>query len=66
MSYFSGPIVGAAVFQILQFVINRYTEYWPLVLGAILVLLVLAAPRGLVGLYATWKQRRGRLAHVTR
>jgi branched-chain amino acid transport system permease protein len=59
MSYFSGPIVGAAVFQILQFVTNKYTEYWPLVLGAILVLLVLAAPRGLVGLYFDWKDRQG-------
>jgi len=64
MSYFSGPIVGAAVFQVLHFIINRYTEYWPLVLGAILVLLVLAAPRGLVGLYDDWKQGRLRSQRV--
>lgn len=59
MSYFSGPIVGAAIFQILHFVTNRYTEYWPLVLGTILLLLVLVAPRGLVGLYRDWKEAWG-------
>jgi branched-chain amino acid transport system permease protein len=46
---FGGPIAGAAVYKILDTLITRYTEYWQSVLGAILVLLVVAFPRGLVG-----------------
>jgi ABC-type branched-subunit amino acid transport system permease subunit len=30
-------------------VITRYTDYWQLVLGAILLLLVLVFPRGIAG-----------------
>jgi branched-chain amino acid transport system permease protein len=46
---FGGPIAGAAVYKVLDTLITRYTEYWQSVLGAILVLLVVAFPRGLVG-----------------
>jgi branched-chain amino acid transport system permease protein len=60
MRYFSGPIVGAAVFELLKFSINRYTDYWLICVGAILVLCILAAPRGLVGLAAD-TMRSGRL-----
>ena len=45
----SGPLVGAAVYKLLDTVITRYTDYWQLVLGAILVVLVLAFPRGIAG-----------------
>ena len=45
----SGPLVGAAVYKLLDTVITRYTEYWQLVLGAILMVLVLAFPRGIAG-----------------
>jgi ABC-type branched-subunit amino acid transport system permease subunit len=30
-------------------VITRYTDYWQLVLGGILILLVVAFPRGIAG-----------------
>ena len=46
---FVGPIVGAAVFVALEVSISGQTEYWPLVMGAIIVMLVLAMPEGLVG-----------------
>jgi branched-chain amino acid transport system permease protein len=52
MRYFAGPIVGTAVFELLRFSINRYTEYWLLCVGGILILCILLAPRGLVGLAA--------------
>jgi ABC-type branched-subunit amino acid transport system permease subunit len=45
----SGPLVGAAVYKLLDTVITRYTDYWQLVLGAILMVLVLAFPRGIAG-----------------
>ncbi|HWO05990.1 MAG TPA: ABC transporter permease [Methylomirabilota bacterium] len=45
----SGPLIGAAVYKLLDTVITRYTDYWQLVLGAILVVLVLAFPRGIAG-----------------
>ena len=45
----SGPLIGAAVYKLLDTVITRYTDYWQLVLGAILMVLVLAFPRGIAG-----------------
>jgi branched-chain amino acid transport system permease protein len=45
----SGPIVGAASFATLQDTIMRQTEYWRALLGAIILLLVLAFPAGIVG-----------------
>jgi branched-chain amino acid transport system permease protein len=45
----SGPLIGAAVYKLLDTVITRYTDYWQLVLGGILILLVLAFPRGIAG-----------------
>jgi ABC-type branched-subunit amino acid transport system permease subunit len=41
---------------VLDTVLTRYTEYWSLVLGVILVVLVLAFPRGLLGVVG---ERRG-------
>ena len=45
----SGPIVGASVFALLQDTLMRQTEYWHALLGAIILLLVLAFPAGIVG-----------------
>jgi ABC-type branched-subunit amino acid transport system permease subunit len=45
----TGPIVGAASFATLQDTIMRQTEYWRALLGAIILLLVLAFPGGIVG-----------------
>ncbi|HKC42582.1 MAG TPA: branched-chain amino acid ABC transporter permease [Burkholderiales bacterium] len=46
---FLGPIVGAFVYNYLETFAVGYTIYWQLLLGAILVVLVLAIPDGLVG-----------------
>jgi branched-chain amino acid transport system permease protein len=46
---FSGASVGAGVYKILDTVVTQYTEYWQFVLGAILVVVVLAFPRGILG-----------------
>jgi branched-chain amino acid transport system permease protein len=45
----TGPIVGAAVYATLQDTVMRETEYWRAMLGAIILVLVLAFPAGIVG-----------------
>jgi len=47
-----GAAVGAAVYKVLDTWITRYTDYWQMVLGVILVLLVIAFPRGILGALA--------------
>jgi len=46
----AGPALGAAIVLVLQNVASSYTERWTLVLGAAFIVVVLAAPRGLIGL----------------
>lgn len=55
----AGPIIGASVFIALQEVLSSYTERWQVVLGPILVLLVIFARDGIVGLFARMGRRRG-------
>ncbi|HEX7592871.1 MAG TPA: branched-chain amino acid ABC transporter permease, partial [Anaerolineae bacterium] len=45
-----GPVLGAALVQVLQNLISSYTERWPLLLGAIFILFVLRAPKGMMGI----------------
>jgi branched-chain amino acid transport system permease protein len=49
MGTFWGPAVGALVLLLLNQQIVSYTEYWPLVLGLILVLLLFVFPGGIAG-----------------
>ena len=44
-----GPVVGAAAFTWLQDTIIRSTEYWRALLGATILVLVIAFPQGLAG-----------------
>lgn len=50
MFSFFGPAIGAATLFILQRLTNEYTEFWPTVLGVILLVVLLFVPDGLVGL----------------
>lgn len=43
-----GPALGAGVFIFLQNFISTYTERWPIIMGAILVILVLAGKGGII------------------
>ncbi len=45
---FSGPIVGSVVFYIIKDIIVRYTQYWLIWFGAIIVFLVLVFRGGIV------------------
>jgi branched-chain amino acid transport system permease protein len=47
---FAAGIYGAIVYKILDNLIAHYFEYWQLVVGIILILVVLASPSGIAGL----------------
>lgn len=61
MNYFWGPSVGALVLVWLNQEITNYTEYWPFVLGSILLILLFALPGGVLGgierLYGVLRRR---------
>ena len=46
---FFGPFIGAAVIIIIQEVVGAKTEYWPLIIGLTMMVMVLLLPKGLVG-----------------
>lgn len=48
---FFGPLLGAFVFIFLQDQVMSLTEYWRFVFGAILAVVVIFFPRGLMGLF---------------
>ena len=50
----TGPIVGASVFAVLQDTIMRQTAFWRGLLGAVILVLVLAFPGGIVGAFGKW------------
>ncbi len=55
----AGPLAGAALFTWLQDEIIRRTDYWRLILGVTILVLVIAFPRGVVGsLRTAWEARR--------
>jgi branched-chain amino acid transport system permease protein len=54
---FFGPIVGALVFTLLQDQLQSLTQYWRFILGAILALIVVGFPNGLIGLAGDLRQR---------
>ncbi len=49
MGTFLGPSIGALVLILLNQQIVSYTEYWPLVLGTVLVVLLFGFPGGIAG-----------------
>ena len=57
MDTFWGPAVGAATLMLLNQQIMSYTEYWPFVLGTILLVLLFVFPGGIVG--GRDRRRRG-------
>ena len=46
---FAGPILGAAIMISLRTFVGIYTEYWTLILGIILILLIFFLPEGVWG-----------------
>jgi branched-chain amino acid transport system permease protein len=63
MDYFWGPPVGALALVWLNQQTTSYTEYWPFVLGTLLVVLLYVFPGGIVGgLAAGFRSVRRRFA----
>ena len=46
---FTGPLLGAAIMVGLRTFVGIYTEYWTLILGVILILLIFFLPEGVMG-----------------
>jgi branched-chain amino acid transport system permease protein len=49
MGHFWGPAVGTLMLIVLNQQITSYTQYWPFVLGVILIILLFVFPGGIVG-----------------
>jgi branched-chain amino acid transport system permease protein len=57
---FFGPIIGTALFMLLREFSRGLEEYWPLVCGALLILIIFFMPQGLIGLgdyFTTWYRK---------
>jgi branched-chain amino acid transport system permease protein len=48
---FAGPILGAAIMVGLRTFVGIFTEYWTLVLGIILILIIFFLPEGVMGYF---------------
>ena len=65
INQFFGPFVGAAVIILIEDLVGARTEYWSLIIGTIIMVIVLVFPKGLVGeaarlrslLTRTWLRR---------
>jgi branched-chain amino acid transport system permease protein len=55
---FLGPMLGAAIIVSLRTFVSGYTEYWTLVLGIVLMLVILFLPEGVLGkVFEIWNKR---------
>ena len=57
---FAGPILGAAITVSLRTFVGIYTDYWTLVLGIILILLIFFLPEGVMGFIMAKGGARGK------
>lgn len=48
---FLGPMLGAAIMVTLRSVVGIYTEYWTMILGILLMLLIFFLPEGVLGYF---------------
>jgi branched-chain amino acid transport system permease protein len=55
---FAGPMVGAAIMVALRTFVGKYTEYWTLILGVILILLIFFLPEGVMGYFVRMTNQR--------
>jgi branched-chain amino acid transport system permease protein len=59
---FFGPIMGAGIFGIIEELTSRYTERVELVMGLILILVIMFAPMGFMGIINLVKQKFAKTA----
>tara|TARA_R110001606_G_scaffold13274_7_gene57922 strand:+ start:7723 stop:9663 length:1941 start_codon:yes stop_codon:yes gene_type:complete len=54
---FWGPMVGAVIFAVLEYGTRTFVGLSEIMVGALLLLIILAAPNGVVGLWRAWASR---------
>jgi branched-chain amino acid transport system permease protein len=54
---FFGPFIGAAVILVIGEYVGAKTEYWSLIIGVVMMVMVLLLPRGLAGEFQLLKAR---------
>ena len=56
---FLGPMLGAAIIVLLRTFVSTITDYWALVLGVVLLLVILFLPEGVLGkVFEIWHERQ--------
>ncbi len=58
VSSFFGPLMGAAVILFIEDMIGKYTEFWEIWIGGIMLAIVIFFPRGVIGTFGSWIGRR--------
>jgi branched-chain amino acid transport system permease protein len=58
--FFVGPMVGSIIYTFLNAWVTGFTQYWPLTIGAIILIIVLYSPGGLLGAVDAWRRIRAR------
>src|ERR1700755_994421 len=51
-----GPVIGTIVFLLLEEFLSQFTEYWAMIMGPLLLLIVLFARGGIMGLLGRWSR----------
>ena len=59
MGTLTGPIVGAFAMLMLEIAFQGMTKHWQLLMGGFIVLVALFLPRGLIGVAAALRRRKG-------
>ena len=54
-----GPLVGTTLFIIVREVVSTHWEHHSLIVGTVAILVVIFAPKGVVGLWNSWTARIG-------
>ncbi|NOZ83379.1 MAG: branched-chain amino acid ABC transporter permease [Epsilonproteobacteria bacterium] len=51
---FLGPMVGSIIYTFLNAFVTGFTQYWPLIIGIVIMLIILFSPGGIQGLIDKW------------
>jgi branched-chain amino acid transport system permease protein len=49
-----GPVVGTSLFIVIREVVSTHWEHHSLIVGVMAILVVILAPKGIVGLWRDW------------
>jgi branched-chain amino acid transport system permease protein len=51
-----GPLIGAVAYLVLEEMLSRVTEYWAMIMGPLLLLIVLFGRGGIMGLLGRFER----------